>query len=87
VIDLTGGAPKQDVSAEIESGVGSLELKVPREVGVRLRGIKDGVGDWKAEGFTQSGDNEAVNAAWDTAKVQIDVVIQRGVGSVKVEQL
>jgi hypothetical protein len=85
-IDLTG-TPRGDVRVEVENGVGSVTLRVPRDVGVRISGIRDGVGEWQAEGFVQRGENEAVNEAYDTAKVRFDISIQRGVGSVRVEQV
>lgn len=85
IVDLTG-TPRGDLRAEIESGVGEITVRVPRDVGVKLFGIYDGLGDWQAEGFTQRGENESVNAAYDSAKVRFDISIQRGVGSVRVEQ-
>jgi hypothetical protein len=87
-IDLTG-KPSRDLIANVESGVGELRLRVPRDAGVRITGIRDGIGDWKAEGFTQrAGDDNAVyNAAYHTAQYKYVIHLLRGVGSIRVEQL
>ncbi len=83
-VDLTGERTA-DVSAEIEAGVGELTVKVPKDVGVRITGMQDGVGDFNVDGFSADGDG-FVNDAWDTATVKIELRIQRGVGEVTVEQ-
>jgi len=38
----------------------------------------------KAEGFARRGDNEYVNAAWDTARARIEIRAQLGVGELEV---
>jgi len=83
-VDLTGERTA-NVSAEIEAGVGELTVKVPSDVGVRVTGMQDGVGDFNVDGFSADGD-AFVNEAWATAPVKIELRIQRGVGEVTVEQ-
>jgi len=83
-IDLTGERTA-DVRAEIEAGVGQLTIKVPENVGVRITGAQDGIGDFNVDGFSADGD-AFVNDAWDTATVKIELRVQRGVGEVTVEQ-
>ena len=84
-IDLSGERAN-DIDGSIEAGVGELTLKVPQDVGVRVTGTRDGVGDYNVEGFTSDGD-AYVNDAWDTATVKIDLRLQRGIGEVTVEQV
>jgi predicted membrane protein len=87
-VDLSG-KPSRDLVARVESGVGELRLRVPRDAGVRITGVQDGIGDWQAEGFTKrAGDENAVyNAAYDTAQYKYVIHLLRGVGSIRVEQL
>jgi predicted membrane protein len=83
-VDLTGPRTA-DVTGDIEAGVGRLTVKVPSDVGVRITGAQDGIGDFNVEGFSMDGD-AFVNDAWDTAAVKIELRVQRGVGEVTVEQ-
>jgi hypothetical protein len=79
-IDLSG-AHTADLGARVEAGVGSLTLRVPRNVGVRVTGRKDGVGDFAADGFTAQG-NTWVNDAYSAAGPKIEIDLVRGVGDV-----
>jgi hypothetical protein len=83
-IDLTGERTA-DVRAKVEAGVGELTIKVPSNVGVRITGAQDGIGDFNVDGFSADGD-AFVNDAWDSATVKIELRIQRGVGEVTIEQ-
>jgi len=83
-IDLTGQRTA-DINADVEAGVGQLTVKVPENVGVRVTGANDGIGDLVLEGFESDGD-AYVNDAWDTATVKIELHLQRGVGETRVEQ-
>lgn len=82
-IDLTG-TPEHDLSADISGGVGSLTLRVPRDVGVRVTGRHDGVGSYDAPGFTADGE-AFVNDAYGQSDVTLDITLVRGVGDVRVE--
>jgi len=85
-VDLSGDRTS-DVVADIQGGVGELTLRVPQDVGVRISGSRDGVGDYDiGEGFTADGD-DYVNDAWATSPVKIQVRLERGVGQVNVEQV
>lgn len=79
-IDLTGPRT-HDVNARIESGVGELTIRVPKDVGVRVRGRQNGVGDFNADGFIAQGDTW-VNAAYAGSGPKIEIDLVRGVGSV-----
>ena len=53
-IDLSGERT-HDLTARIEAGVGEVTISVPTDVGVRIIGSGDGLGDFTAEGFTRDG--------------------------------
>lgn len=84
-IDLTGDWAN-DVTGDINAGAGTLTLKVPADVGVRIVGYQDGLGSYRADGFEQDGD-ALVNDAYETAEVQFDLVLRRGLGDVTVETI
>ncbi len=81
-IDLSG--PRATgFGARIESGVGKLTLRLPRSVGARVTGAKDGIGEFRADGVTVSADSW-VNDAWSGTGPKIDIVLNRGVGEVDI---
>lgn len=85
-VDLSG-AWDHDVEADITAGVGELNLRVPADVGVRIWGRNEGIGDYRVDDeFRRDGDYY-VNRAWDDAEVRMDIKIQRGVGEVSVESV
>jgi len=82
-IDLSG--PRSaSMSGTITSGVGELTLRLPKDVGVRVSGGGDGLGDLSSHGFNGEG-NELTNDAWSGTGPKIDLKIVRGVGDVKLE--
>jgi len=81
-IDLAG--VDYDLNADINAGVGELELRVPADIGVRVSGRNAGLGDFKADGFTGDGDSW-INPAWDGSETQLDIDLNRGVGTVTLE--
>lgn len=82
-IDLSGSWA-HDVTADVNAGAGTLTLRVPAQVGVRIVGYQDGLGSYRADGFAQDGD-ALVNDAYETAEVRFDIVLRRGLGEVTVE--
>ena len=83
-IDLSG-ARAEDIDARIECGVGETVIRVPSDMGVRIIGGKDGLGDLSTEGFRAEGD-ALVNEAFDSAGPRMEIRLTRGVGEVSVEQ-
>lgn len=81
-IDLSG-ARAHGFSGRIDSGVGQLNLRLPRSVGVRVTGAKSGVGDFKVDGVAVGSDSWT-NDAWNVAGPKIDIVLHRGVGEVAI---
>ncbi|MDO8964447.1 MAG: toast rack family protein [Coriobacteriia bacterium] len=79
-VDLSG--PRNgDLAARIEAGVGSLKVRLPKDVGVRVNGRQDGLGDYTADGFRADG-NSWVNDAWGGPGPKIEIDLIRGVGDV-----
>jgi hypothetical protein len=79
-IDLTGSRP-HDVDARVEAGVGRLVVRLPKNVGVKVNGRQDGVGNFSADGFTADG-NSWVNGAYSGSGPKIRIDLIRGVGDV-----
>jgi len=84
-IDLSGERT-DDVNATIECGVGEMLIRVPRNMGVRIIGAEDGLGDFETPGFTKDGD-DLVNAAYSNSGPKLEINLTRGVGEVVVEQV
>jgi len=82
-LDLTGPRTA-DVDARVESGVGSLRIRLPRGVAVRVSKVSDGLGTLTADGFTLQGD-DYVNAAYGSAGPRIQLDLHAGVGDVTLE--
>ncbi len=82
-VDLTGPRT-EDVKGDIQAGVGQLTILLPKDVGVRVTGAKNGVGDIVADGFTVQGD-AYVNDAYGNTPTSIELTVMRGVGEVKLE--
>jgi hypothetical protein len=89
-IDLTGERTRE-VRGRIQAGVGELVVRLPKDVPVRVTGIRDGIGDWSADGFTSDG-SVVVNEAWEAQgssaeanEGSIELVVQRGIGEVRLE--
>lgn len=82
-VDLSG-AREHDVDASITQGAGEITIRVPEDVGVRITGRNDGLGDWDADGF-QTEDNAWVNEAYEDADVRMEIDLQRGVGDIHLE--
>lgn len=84
-IDLSG-ARADDINANIECGLGETVIRVPRDMGVRVIGGDDGIGDLEASGFDRNG-GELTNAAYATAAPKLEIRLTMGVGEVRVEQV
>lgn len=82
-LDFSG--PGRDLTeVEISGGVGRIIVTVPQDAGVRVRGRGSVTGRLTLPGFTQRGDDEHVNASWETAPVRIDIQARLGVGGLEV---
>ncbi|HEY6102553.1 MAG TPA: hypothetical protein VI007_04920 [bacterium] len=82
-LDFSG--PGRDLTeVEISGGVGRIIVTVPQDAGVRVRGRGSVTGRLTLPWFTQRGDDEHVNASWETAPVRIDIQARLGVGGLEV---
>ncbi|HEX9094375.1 MAG TPA: toast rack family protein [Coriobacteriia bacterium] len=79
-LDLSGPRTA-GMDVDIEAGVGSVTVKVPRGVGVRIAGREDGVGHTSADGFIAQG-GAWVNESYAGPGPKIEIDLQRGVGDV-----
>lgn len=82
ILDFTGEW-KQDMSAAIEMGLGSLTLRVPEGLGVRV--VKDGMlASFDSQRLTKRGD-VYYSENWDDAKHKLSLEIEAALGSIRVE--
>lgn len=79
-LDLRG-APTHDYSVRVQGGVGEATVYLPKDVGISAS-ASGGLGGISVTGLNKNGDRY-VNQAFQTAKVQIRLDIQGGVGSIK----
>jgi predicted membrane protein len=77
-LDLT--EQKSNLRADIEGGVGSATIRLPRDVGVRVE-ASGGLGSINAHGLQRDGD-AYVNAAYGKTPASIDLTIEGGVGEI-----
>jgi predicted membrane protein len=82
-LDLTGPR-KQDLSADIQGGVGKAQIRLPKDIGVRAH-AKGGIGSINVHGLTKDGD-EYVNAAYGKSSTTIDLNVQGGIGEIDLNQ-
>ncbi len=84
-IDLSGERTG-DINATIECGVGEMLIRVPSDMGVRIIGAEDGLGDFETPGFTAEG-RDLVNAAYSGSGPKLEMRLTRGIGEVRVVQV
>jgi hypothetical protein len=82
-IDLSGPRAS-DVSGTITTGVGETTVRLPSNVGVKITGGGDGLGDVSSEGFNGSG-GVLTNNAWGQPGPKITLKVVRGVGDITFE--
>ena len=82
-VDLTGQW-QNDLKAYISSGIGTLTVKLPRDVGVRIE-AQTGIGEISAIDFNRK-DGAYVNNAFDTSDVTLNIELQGGVGEITIIQ-
>lgn len=82
-VDLSGERA-ENVLGQLHTGAGEVIVRLPSDIGVRVFGYKDGVGEWNHDGFHVSGDH-LVNDAYGDTEATIELNIQRGVGEVTLE--
>ncbi|MDH4139428.1 MAG: toast rack family protein, partial [Coriobacteriia bacterium] len=77
-VDL-GGARDRSFSGRVETGAGRITVRLPKDVGVRITGYQEGVGEFSADGFEVDG-RALVNDAYGVSDVTIELQVVRGIG-------
>lgn len=85
LVDLVGPR-SEDLQARIEGGAGAFRVRVPADVGVRVIGVRDGLGAFEVDGFVRDGD-DYVNSAYGRSAATIELRISRGVGETVIEEV
>jgi hypothetical protein len=70
-----------DVDVEVEGGVGEARVRLPREVGVRVRAT-GGIGDIKAENLRREG-NYWINEQYGKSPIDLRIEVHGGIGSIR----
>jgi hypothetical protein len=78
---------RSDLTAKATLGAGELTVRVPADLGVRVRGHKDGIGEWDFPGFTVDGDYVVNDAYGEPGTETIEMDIQRAVGQVNLVEV
>jgi hypothetical protein len=81
-VDLTGDWT-EDLDVVIDGGIGKATIRVPEEVGVRVR-ADAGIGNVSTFGFTRRGD-AYVNGAFGETDATINIEIDAGIGSITIQ--
>lgn len=81
-LDFTGEW-KQDADIRIQVGVGGVNARIPREIGVRVEAEKNLLSGLHLEGFTQRG-SHYYSSNYDSASVRISVRVETGIGGLRI---
>ena len=68
----------------VTAGAGEVTVRLPSDVGVRVSGRSEGIGEWDFDGFRQDGEY-LVNDAYGSTATSIELDVQRGIGKVTLE--
>lgn len=79
-----GGAWERDASGSIKVGVGALELRLPQDLGVRLR-RRSFLTTFDAPGFTKT-DDVYQTENWGSADVHLDLELDAAFGTITIER-
>jgi hypothetical protein len=83
LLDLTGPR-KQDLSGDIQGGIGQARIRLPSDVGVRVQ-ASGGIGSINVSGLTKQGD-EYVNAVYGKTPATIDLTVHGGIGEIDLNE-
>jgi hypothetical protein len=79
-LDFTGAWP-HSADVELTAGVGSLTLRLPDDVGVRVK-MEGGLTSMEASGFQRAG-SAYINDVFGEAETELRIQITAGIGTVK----
>ncbi len=80
------GEWKQNADIRIEVGVGGVNLRMPREIGVRVEAEKHFLSGVHLEGFSQR-DSYYYSENYDKAAIKVSVRVEAGVGGLRISWL
>ena len=83
VLDFSGEW-RADATASVKMGIGDLKIRVPSEIGVRIRRNSLLIG-LDAAGFRKVG-KEYFSPNWDTASIRLEIALDAALGTVEVER-
>jgi hypothetical protein len=81
-IDL-GGDWVRDLEATIDAGAADINVKLPKDVGVRVR-VESGPHTIEVAGLTKDG-NVYTNAAYGVSDVTLEIEVEVGIGNINLE--
>ena len=81
-LDLTGPRTA-NLDVDIEGGVGSGTIRLPKDVGVRAH-ASGGIGSIFTDGLTRDGD-AYVNDAYGKSAITVNVEVHGGIGQINLQ--
>lgn len=84
-LDFTGEW-RQNADIDVQVGVGGVDLRLPREIGVKVEAEKHFLSGLQLEGFTQR-DDAHYSQNYNDAKIRITVHVTTGIGGLKITWL
>ncbi len=78
-----GGSWRGDARADLRIGMGSLEIRIPDDVGVRIH-RRTLLTSLDAPGFRRDGD-DLVSANWDDAEWRLELHVSAAMGSIRIQ--
>ncbi len=81
-VDLTGDWTS-DLNAQIRGGLGSIDLMIPSDVGVRIE-VNKGLGDVDANGLRVD-DNVYTNDLYGSSDVTLEIELNQGAGDINIQ--
>jgi hypothetical protein len=84
-LDFTGEW-KQNADIRIRVGVGGINVRMPREIGVKVQAAKHFLSGLHLEGFIQR-DDYYYSGNYDTAAVKVSVRVETGIGGLRISWL
>jgi hypothetical protein len=83
-LDLSG-AWKQDAEIRVQVGVGSVNLRVPRDIGVKLTAEKHFLSGLQLDNFHREGStDDYYSENYTKAKIRVTVEVKTGIGAFRI---
>jgi hypothetical protein len=79
------GEIQRDIKGKISVGLGSVNIKIPKDVGVRIKAESSFLSSLDIKNFYQVGPSRYESENWDDAKHKIYLTVEVGLGSVDID--